>query len=247
MPGGPAWVSADSACVEQPAVGGVEAGLRRAPARPPRRRRRSRTRPRRESFHRGRSRTRTQASVITPRMPSDPSSRRSGLGPAPDPGSRRLSQIAGRGHRPDRLDQVVDVCVERWRSVRRPGWRSSRPGSRTRTTAGSGAGSGRARRAGPRGPARAPPPGSARRPRRRSTSSTRSRRAEVDRDRAAIAVAHPGLDSADDARSAPVGDRRQPSLGAPVQHLLDLALIARMRHQVGRVSNWPRKPRTTSR
>ena len=41
---------------------------------------------------RGRSRTRTQASVITPRMPSEPISIRSGLGPAPEPGRRRLSQ-----------------------------------------------------------------------------------------------------------------------------------------------------------
>ena len=38
------------------------------------------------------SRTRTQASAITPRIPSEPISIRSGLGPAPEPGSRRLSQ-----------------------------------------------------------------------------------------------------------------------------------------------------------
>ena len=39
----------------------------------------------------GRSCTRTHASVITPRMPSEPISIRSGLGPAPEPGSRRLA------------------------------------------------------------------------------------------------------------------------------------------------------------
>ena len=40
----------------------------------------------------GRACTRTQACVITPRMPSEPIRSRSGLGPAPEPGSRRLSQ-----------------------------------------------------------------------------------------------------------------------------------------------------------
>ena len=39
----------------------------------------------------GRSCRRIQASVMTPRMPSDPMKRRSGLGPAPEPGSRRDS------------------------------------------------------------------------------------------------------------------------------------------------------------
>ena len=44
-----------------------------------------------ETFSLGRSRTRTQASTITARIPSEPSSIRSGLGPAPDAGSLRLS------------------------------------------------------------------------------------------------------------------------------------------------------------
>ena len=44
-----------------------------------------------EALKRGRWRTRTQASVITPRIPSEPSSMRSGLGPAPEAGNRRLS------------------------------------------------------------------------------------------------------------------------------------------------------------
>ncbi len=39
----------------------------------------------------GRGRTRTQASVITPSVPSDPISIRSGETPAPEPGSRRDS------------------------------------------------------------------------------------------------------------------------------------------------------------
>ena len=39
----------------------------------------------------GRSCRRSQASVITPSAPSEPIIRRSGLGPAPEPGRRRLS------------------------------------------------------------------------------------------------------------------------------------------------------------
>ena len=39
----------------------------------------------------GRRCTRIHASVITPRIPSLPTTIRSGLGPAPDPGRRRLS------------------------------------------------------------------------------------------------------------------------------------------------------------
>ena len=46
-----------------------------------------------EALNSGRGRTRTQASAIAPRIPSDPISIRSGEGPAPDPGSRRLSQV----------------------------------------------------------------------------------------------------------------------------------------------------------
>jgi hypothetical protein len=41
----------------------------------------------------GRGCTRTQASVITPRIPSDPSSIRSGEGPAPEPGRRRDAHV----------------------------------------------------------------------------------------------------------------------------------------------------------
>ena len=66
----------------------------------------------RDSFQRGRSRTRTQASVITPRIPSEPSRSRSGLGPAPEPGQPAALPEAAGGDRPHRLDQVVDVGVE---------------------------------------------------------------------------------------------------------------------------------------
>ncbi len=46
-----------------------------------------------EALNSGRGRTRIQASPITPRIPSEPISARSGEGPAPDPGSRLLSQV----------------------------------------------------------------------------------------------------------------------------------------------------------
>ena len=41
----------------------------------------------------GRAWSRTHASVTTPSVPSEPSSSRSGDGPAPEPGSRRDSQM----------------------------------------------------------------------------------------------------------------------------------------------------------
>jgi hypothetical protein len=62
-----------------------------------------------------------------------------------------------------------------------------------------------------------------------------SEAAHVDADGAAISVAHPGLDAADHASPAAVGNRRQLLLGAPAQDLLEVALIPRMRHQVRRV------------
>ncbi len=46
-----------------------------------------------EALCSGRGRTRTQASAITPRVPSEPISSRSGEGPAPEAGRRRLSQV----------------------------------------------------------------------------------------------------------------------------------------------------------
>ena len=41
----------------------------------------------------GLRRRRTQASVMMPRMPSEPRTMRSGLGPAPEPGRRRVSIV----------------------------------------------------------------------------------------------------------------------------------------------------------
>src|SRR5436309_14109835 len=56
----------------------------------------------RELRWRGRGCTRTHAGVITPRVPSEPASMRSGLGPAPEPGRRRDS------HRPVGVRALTD-------------------------------------------------------------------------------------------------------------------------------------------
>ena len=58
---------------------------------------------------------------------------------------------------------------------------------------------------------------------------------QVDRHHPGVGVAHPRLDPADHARPAPIRDRRQPLLGAPREHHLDLALVAGMGDQVRRV------------
>ena len=168
------------------------AGLRPDCARalaPPRRPRRSSAKatPRPRALWAGRSWTRTQASVITPRMPSEPISIRSGLGPAPEPGQPPALPGAGRGDRAHRLDQVVDVGVD-GREVAAGAGRDPaaerRELERLREVA---QGEPVLARAGPRAPGRARRPGSAPRARPRSTSSTRSSRAEVDRHRAGVA------------------------------------------------------------
>ena len=65
-----------------------------------------------EARNRGRGRTLTQASVITPRIPSEPISIRSGETPRLTREPPRLPHPARR-KRPHRLDEVVDVGVER--------------------------------------------------------------------------------------------------------------------------------------
>jgi hypothetical protein len=58
----------------------------------------------------GRRWIRIQASEMTPRIPSLPMTMRSGLGPAPEPGSRRLShQPAGVSMRTDSTKS--SMCV----------------------------------------------------------------------------------------------------------------------------------------
>ena len=73
-----------------------------------------------DSLWSGASCTRTQASVITPRIPSEPISMRSGLGPAPEPGRRRLSQRPdGVMARTDSTKSSMCVCrVAKWPPAR---------------------------------------------------------------------------------------------------------------------------------
>ena len=68
----------------------------------------------------GRGRTRTHASVITPRVPSEPISIRSGEIPAPEPGSRRDSQTpAGVSARTDSTRSSMWVSsVAKWPPAR---------------------------------------------------------------------------------------------------------------------------------
>ena len=59
--------------------------------------------------------------------------------------------------------------------------------------------------------------------------------AEVDRHRAGVSIADPRLDASDDAGAAAVGDRSQPLVGAPGEHLLDLSFVGGMGDEVRRV------------
>ena len=179
----------------------------------------------------GRGWTRIHASTITPSVPSEPASIRSGLTPAPEPGSRRDSQTpAGVSARIDSTKssmcvQTVAKCPAarvaiqppsvasskdcgKWRSVSpcSPSWRSSW---------------------GPVAPAwmRAARETA-------STSSTRSERRHVDADRPVVGGIHARLHPADDARPAAVGDRGDALGRAPLQQLLQLALRARPGHEV---------------
>ena len=122
------------------------------------------------------------------------------------------------------------------RSARRRASRSSRRASRARTTAGSGAASGRARRAAPR--ARGPSAPAWMRAAREtaSTSSTRSSAREVERDRAVVAVAGTrGSTPPTTLVPPPYGITATPRVRRPLEHALDVGLVARARDDVGRV------------
>ncbi len=60
-------------------------------------------------------------------------------------------------------------------------------------------------------------------------------RAQVDRHRARVAVSDAGLDPADDAGPAAVRDRGGAGVGAPLEHRLDLGLVARPGDEVRRM------------
>ena len=158
-------------------------------------------------------------------MPSDPSSMRSGLGPAPEPGRRRVSISPVGVTARDRLDQVVDVRVQ-GREVAAGACRDP-PAERRELE--------RLREVAQREPVlaqlvlevRARRAGLDQRRARdvRSTSSTRSSRARSSVTAAGVAVAHARLDAADDARAAAVRDHRRAALAAPFEHLGDLGLV----------------------
>ena len=58
----------------------------------------------------GRGCNRIQAREITPNVPSEPINRRSGLGPAPEPGRRRVSNMP-RGVTTRRFSTKSSICV----------------------------------------------------------------------------------------------------------------------------------------
>ena len=158
--------------------------------------------------HRRRGSTRTHASVMTPSVPSEPSSSRSGDGPAPDAGSRRDSQTSPRAVTA-RIDSTrssmcvgpVAKCPPARVAIQPPSVDSSNDCGKNRSVIPCAA-------AAPRAAGRSRRPGCARRATTGSTSSTRSSRAEVERHRARVARAGTRVDAADDARPAAV--RRRP-------------------------------------
>ena len=186
----------------------------------------------REALKRGRGRTRTQASVITPRMPSEPRIMRSGLGPAPEPGSLRLSQTPVGVSAVNRVDQVVDVGLQGGEMAARPGRDPAAKGGELERL-------GKMAQGEPAGPQAVLEVG----PERPGPDQGRARdlvdlddpgqRTEVDRDGPAVAVSDPGLDPADDARAAAEGHRRQPPVGAHLQHPPDVLGVAREGDHVG--------------
>ena len=171
---------------------------------------------------------------MTPRIPSEPSSSRSGEGPAPEPGSRRDAQVPLGRDRADGLDEVVDV---RRAGGEVPARARGDPAAERRELEGlreeaHGQAVGaelllqaRARRAG----------ADARRARDRVDLEHAVERAEVERDGAVERARDPRLDAADDARAAAVGDDGDVRARRPLEHGLDLALVARAGDEVGDV------------
>ena len=168
--------------VDQTAVRGVEARTARARARPPRRAGTCRSAPRARRGAPDAAGPAPTRSVITPSVPSEPSSIRSGRGPGA--GSRQPARLplARGGDRAHALDEVVDVgepvakCPPARVAIQPPSVESSNDCGKKRIV----------RPCGPscsstRGPLRRPRSGPRARPRR---SRARVERAEVERQRA---------------------------------------------------------------
>ena len=181
----------------------------------------------------GRACTRIQASVMIPSTPSEPRNSRSGLGPAPEPGRRRVCTTPA-GVTTRRLSTKSSICVKGWRNGRPSGSRSSRPASKTRSSAENAAASARAGAIAPPAPGRTRRPRSAPRARRRSTSSTRSMQPQIERDRAARAPAA-AVTPPTTQLPAPNGITCAPAPRRPVQHSRSSCSSRRIGHHVRRV------------
>ena len=181
----------------------------------------------------GRGRTRTHASVTMPRMPSEPSSIRSGDGPAPGAGQPPRLPRAARRHRAHGLDDVVDVRLD-GREV--PAGARRDPAAERRQLEGLRV---EAQRQVERAQLALE-----RRPGRAGLDQRRARdvvdlqhavhRAHVERDDAVEARRHLALHAAADARAAAVGHDGDVRARRPLEHGLDVALPARARDDVGR-------------
>ena len=165
---------------------------------------------------------------------------RSGLTPAPEPGSRRDSHApAGVIARTDSTKSSMCVhtvakCPAARVAIQPPSveysndcgkWRSVSPCS---PSCASSARAGRARL-------------DARRARDGVDLEHAVERAQVDRDRAVVGVGHVGRHAADDRRAAAEGDRRDALAAAPLEQPLDVGLLARARDEVGRMLEAPAK------
>ena len=197
---------------------------------------------------RGRGCTRTQASVMTPSVPSEPTSIRSGLEAGAGAGQPPRLPHAGRRERPHRLDEVVDVGLQRGEVAARA---RGDPAAERRELE-------RLREVAQREPvpaqlvlerrtgARRPGCGPSARPG-RPRARGRARRRSM-RHTPVKPSAERRLDAADDARAAAERDRRRalgpaPSRAPPRRRPRRAG--GRRRRVGGR--SCPRKPRTTSR
>ena len=182
--------------------------------------------------NRGRACTRIQASVMIPSTPSDPRNSRSGLGPAPDPGSRRVCTTpAGVTTRTLSTNSSIWVnrlakCPPERVAIQPPSVENSKLCGKCRSV--SPCGRNCASSAGPNTP---PSIRAAREA--ASTSSTRSSCAQVDRDRAARGGRrrHPAHHAAAGAER----DHLRAGARRPVQHRDQPCLVRRIRHHVRRV------------
>ena len=139
---------------------------------------------------------------------------------------------AGRRQRRDRVDQVVDVGLQGGEMAARPGRDPAAEGGELerlgKMAQGEPAGPQAVLEVGPERPG--PDQGRARD---LVDLDDPAQRTEVDRDGPAVAVSDPGLDAADDARAAAEGHRRQPPVGAHLQHPPDVLGVAREGDHVG--------------